>query len=64
MTMPDRGEMLSALILVVMALFVASGRPFAGRWRRRLRLLALLAFALAAVAALIEVGWWLAASGS
>ena len=62
--MPDRGEMLSALILAVMALFVASGQPFAGRWRRTMRLAALLAFALAVAAALIEVGWWLATSGS
>jgi hypothetical protein len=62
--MPDQGEMLSALILVVMALFIASGQPFAGRWRRTMRLAAMIAFALAVVAALIEVGWWLAASGS
>jgi hypothetical protein len=53
MTVPDQGEMLSALILAVMALFVASGQPQA----------ALLAFALAVAAALIEVGWWLATSG-
>jgi hypothetical protein len=63
MTVPDQGEMLSALILAVMALFVASGQPQAGRWRRTLRLAALLAFALAVAAALIEVGWWLATSG-
>ena len=57
--MPGRGEMLSALILVVMALFVASGQPFAGRRRRLLRLLSLIVFGLAVGAALIEVAMWL-----
>ena len=60
MTVPDRGEMLSALTLMVMALFVASGQVPPGHWRRRLRLLTLLSFALAVGAALYEIGRWLA----
>jgi hypothetical protein len=58
--MPDQGEMLSALILLVMALFVASGQVPAGCWRQRLRLATLIAFALAIGAALFEIGQWLA----
>ncbi len=59
MTGFDRQRVLSALVLVVMALFVASGAPGAGRWRRPLRLAAIIAFAVVLVLALGEVGaWW------
>jgi hypothetical protein len=54
----DRQRMLTALMLVVMALFVASGRPFPARWRRRLRLAAIGGFVVALAAALAEIVWW------
>jgi hypothetical protein len=58
---PDR--LLSAIILVVMTLFVASGVPDAGRWRRPLRLAALGGFAVALLLALALIGRWLADAG-
>jgi hypothetical protein len=55
----DRQQMLSALMLLVMALFVAGGAPFAARWRRPLRLAAIAGFGLAMALALAEtVVWW------
>ena len=54
----DRQRLFTALILTIMALFVASGVPFATRWRRVLRLAAILGFALALGAALVEIVWW------
>jgi len=55
----DRQQLLSALMLLVMALFVSGGMPFATRWRRELRLAAILGFVLAAVLALAEsIFWW------
>jgi hypothetical protein len=56
-------RLLSALILVVMTLFVASGVPGAGRWRRPLRLAALAGFAVALLLALGAIARWLAAAG-
>jgi hypothetical protein len=56
----DRHRLLFALILLVMALFVAGGYPPAARWRRELRLAALIGFGIAVAAALVDVGcWWL-----
>ena len=55
----DRQRLLTALILLVMALFVASGVPPAMRWRRKLRLAAIAAFFIALALALAEIAlWW------
>jgi len=55
----DRQRLFTALILAVMALFVASGLPPALRWRRQLRLLAIVGFLAALAAALAEIAlWW------
>jgi hypothetical protein len=55
----DRQQLLTALILVVTALFVASGLPPALRWRRQLRLAAIVGFLVALAAALAEIAlWW------
>jgi hypothetical protein len=57
----ERQRMLSALILLVIALFVAGAYPPAARWRRELRLGAIVAFCVAVVWALLEIGlWWMA----
>ena len=57
----ERQRMLSALILLVIALFVAGGFPPAARWRRELRLAAIVAFCAAFGWALVEIGLWLTA---
>lgn len=55
----DRQRLLSALILLVIALFVASGLPPAVRWRRSVRLAAIGGFLVAVVLALAEIAvWW------
>jgi hypothetical protein len=54
----DRQRLLSALMLVVMALFVASGLRVPARWRRRLRLAAIGAFVVALIAALAAIVIW------
>ena len=55
----DRQQMLSALMLLVMALFVSGGAPFAARWRRPLRHAAIAGFVLAVALALAEIVlWW------
>ena len=52
-------RLLNAIILLVMALFVAGGAPGAGSWRRPLRLAAIIGFAAAVALALGEtVLWW------
>jgi hypothetical protein len=45
---------------LVTALFIASGYPPAVRWRRQLRVAAILGFTVAAAVALVELGLWLA----
>jgi len=61
MTGFERQRMLSALILLVIALFVAGAFPPAARWRRELRLGAIIAFCAAVGWASLEVGlWWMA----
>lgn len=55
----ERQRLLAALLLLVIALFVAAGYPPALPWRRRLRFAALVAFGLAVAAALVEIGLWL-----
>ena len=55
----DRHRLLSALILLAIAFFVAGGTPFAGRWHRQLRLAAIVGFLAALVVALIEIALWL-----
>lgn len=63
MTGLEPQRLLSAMILIVMALFVASGAPSAGRWRAPLRLAAIVGFAVALVLALREIGLWWAGIG-
>jgi hypothetical protein len=55
----DRQRWLTALILLVMALFVSAGTPFAARWRRQLRLAAIVGFLVALAVALGEIAFWL-----
>ena len=59
----DRQRLLAALMLLVIALFVGAGAPFAARWYRQLRLAAIIGFIIALVAALVEIGIWLIGSG-
>ncbi len=54
----DRQSLFSALILVVMALFVASGLPPAAGWRRQLRLAAVAGFVIAVALALADIVFW------
>ena len=53
-----RQQLLTALILLVTALFVSSGVASAGPWRRPLRLTAIAAFVIAVVLALAEIVYW------
>ena len=55
----DRQRLLTALILLAMALFVAGGTPYAARWRRQLRLAAIVGFLVALAMALGEIALWL-----
>ena len=55
----DRQRWLSALIFLVMALFVSAGTPFAARWRRQIRLAAIVGFLVALAAVLGETAFWL-----
>ena len=55
----DRQRWLTALIFMVMALFVSAGTPFAARWRRQLRLAAIACFVVAVAVALGEIVLWL-----
>ncbi|MGD9616807.1 MAG: hypothetical protein AB7H90_17805 [Alphaproteobacteria bacterium] len=55
----ERHQMLSALILLVIALFVAGAFPPASRWRRELRIGAIVAFCAALFWVLFEIGIWL-----
>ena len=60
----DRQRLLTGLILVVMALFVASGVPPATRWRRPLRLAATTGFFIALALAFTEIAlWWSGRNG-
>jgi hypothetical protein len=56
----DGQRLLSALMLLVVALFVSAGYGPAARWRRQLRAGAIVLFAIAVLLALAQVGWWLA----
>jgi hypothetical protein len=55
----DHQRWLTALILMVMALFVSAGTPFAARWRRQLRLAAIVGFVVALAVAMGEIALWL-----
>ena len=57
----NRQQMFAALIGLVTALFVMGGLP--GPWRRQLRAAAIAVFILALVAALVQIGLWLAEPG-
>jgi len=52
--------MFSALILLVIALFVMGGFPPASQWRRELRVAAIIAFSAAALWAIIEIAIFVA----
>ena len=54
----DRQRILSGLILVVIVLFVFAGAPFAARWRRKLRLAAIVVFFIGVAAALLDIVFW------
>ncbi|HEV2334294.1 MAG TPA: hypothetical protein VGS13_02240 [Stellaceae bacterium] len=54
----DRQQMVSALILAVIALFVSAGGPFPARWRRGLRLTAIILFVICLAAVLAEIAFW------
>jgi hypothetical protein len=56
----DRERAMATLVLLASALFVASGMPYAARWRRRLRGAAIIGFLIALAFALAEIGIWLA----
>jgi hypothetical protein len=56
----ERQQMFLALILLVMALFVAGAYPPAARWRRQLRIATIVAFCAAVGWALMEIGLWAA----
>ena len=55
----DRQRAFAALILLVVALFVSAGTPFAARWHRQLRLAAIAGFLVALAVALGEIAFWL-----
>jgi len=59
----ERQRLYGALILLVTALFVASGYAPLPRWRRVLRAAAIGFFVLALAAALLEIILWLAEPG-
>lgn len=59
----ERQRLYGALVLLVTALFLASGYAPAARWRRPLRAAAIAVFALAVVAALVEIALWLTDGG-
>lgn len=54
----ERHQMFSALILLAMALFVASGALLAARRRRAMRIAAVVAFCAATIWALIKIAFW------
>jgi hypothetical protein len=57
----ERQQMFSALMLLAVALFVAGIFPPAARWRRELRIGAIVAFCAAVAWAVAEIGmWWMA----
>ena len=55
----DDRRMFAALVLLVSALFVGSGLPLSPQWRRRIRIGAIAAFALAVIIALGKSIPWL-----
>jgi hypothetical protein len=59
----DRQRLLSALMLVVVGLFVSAGLPQAARWRRHLRLASIIGFVIAVTVVLGEIVVWLVAGG-
>ena len=54
----DRHQLLAALMALVVLLFVSGGWPPVARWRRQIRLAAIIAFCIALAAALGEIVWW------
>jgi hypothetical protein len=57
----EREQLFLALMLLVIALFVAGAYPPAARWRRELRITAIVAFCAALGWALVETAmWWMA----
>jgi len=54
----ERQQMLAALMLLVIALLVGSGYPPAARWRREIRIAAIVLFIVALAVALFEIAMW------
>jgi hypothetical protein len=54
----DRQRLLTALILLVMALFVSAGLPIAARWRGPLRYAAIIGFFIALAMVFGEIAFW------
>ena len=55
-------QLFAALVLLIMALFVGSGYRQAGRWRRPLRIAAIVLFCLAALFAALQTAEWLSST--
>jgi hypothetical protein len=55
----DRQRMFAVLLTLAIALFVSGNLPLAPRRRRQIAISAIAAFALALVAALVEIALWL-----
>jgi len=60
----DRQQWFSALVLLVIALFVSAGLPLPPPWRRRFRVAAISLFAAALVVVLALIALWLVSSPS
>jgi hypothetical protein len=56
----DRHRAIAALIALVTALFVAAGAMPGLRWRRPLRVAAIVGFAIAVAFVLVDIALWLA----
>jgi Sec-independent protein secretion pathway component TatC len=54
----EHQRLFSALLLLVTALFVGSGVVSGEKWRKRLRLAAIICFIIAVTAAVIDVALW------
>jgi hypothetical protein len=55
----DRRQAIAALIALVTALFVAAGAVPGLRWRRPLRVAAIIGFAIAVAVVLVDIALWL-----
>jgi hypothetical protein len=53
-------QWIAALALMVAALFVSAGLPFAPQWRRRFRIAAIGVFIVSVVVVIVQIAHWLA----